>query len=68
MINPDKYGNLKKKNPLSFIMRHVSLLVTEIQKQPRFSGGKIYIHGGHPQKKKRYGEGGMLILTFPFLP
>lgn len=50
-------------------MRQVSLLVTEIQKQPRFSGGKIYIHGGHPQKKKkRYGEGGMLILTFPFLP
>ena len=51
-------------------MQPVSLLVTEIQKQPRFSGEKNYIHSGHPLKKKKKGMGreGMLILTFPFLP
>lgn len=49
-------------------MRHVSLLVTEIQKQPRFSGGKIYIHGGHPQKKKKVWGGGNVNSDISFSP
>ena len=59
MINPGEYGNLeKKKNPLNFTMQPVSLLVTEIQKQPRFSVAKNYIHACHPLKKKKKVWGG----------
>ena len=52
-------------------MQPVSLLVTEIQKQPRFSGEKNYIHAGHPlkkKKKKRYGEGGNVNSDISFSP
>ena len=49
-------------------MRPVSLLVTEIQKQPWFSGGKIYIHGGHPQKKKKVWGGGNVNSDISFSP
>ena len=51
-------------------MQPVSLLVTEIQKQPRFSGEKNYIHAGHPlkKKKKRYGEGGNVNSDISFPP